>query len=763
MATTFNDNIQVNAPKPVDNKIGVFSGGSFRPYNSVAEANTTINQAYRYKGLEVLINVSGSAVPYSYKNGILDTDLVQLAPPTSGTSDSLNVVDFGADPTGTNPSSTAINAAITAASTLGKPVFIPAGTFKIDATINYNEKVDIRGAGRLSTILKASAAVPMIQKLNTGTILQLGANISDLQLHGNGIGTIGINIRGVFAYNVIRCYIHDVTQIGAQLLGLVGGNFETTTFVNCSRAIKSDEVTQTTSDYVPGNWVKFNNCGFYSNSQWAMDWRTGAMLAITDSDFEENGTANNVNTGCIHMYEHAGADEGVGLIINTTWFERNAGTIVLIDAPRGVTSHRIESCLLQYPEGGGTSRGVVVKGTAGIKQTLTLVNSKVVGQTTDVLADGANTFIHAEGSDIGVNSTANGGVVNLSAGGAWTVVDANNIEFSGPSHTIAKVYSRDTSEFSGTAAGFEAESGIGNKIRMQANYNEVFVASTGAFPFSLYSQGVKRLEMPTAGGIRINNLSGTGVRGVNVDSTGLLVEGSAAINPFVSENSGNTLHFTAPANHAIVIAEGTAGSNTGAFEAKAAAGTRLRIQANATLAFLGTLTATPLQLIANNTARVEMPSAGGIILSELTGGSDGVVGIHSDGSLYKTTVGVSPFSITDANNIAYTSGTTHALVTINGSAVGNSAGIQLNSPSGAGLRLQANASETLLGTSTNHDLTLSSNGTVGLRLTFTSGTIVPTNDLVIGTIGKGVVIKSPDGTSYRITVADGGAISATAI
>jgi len=41
MPTPFNDNIQVNAPKPIDNKSGLFKAGAWRPYNDLAEFQAT--------------------------------------------------------------------------------------------------------------------------------------------------------------------------------------------------------------------------------------------------------------------------------------------------------------------------------------------------------------------------------------------------------------------------------------------------------------------------------------------------------------------------------------------------------------------------------------------------------------------------------------------------------------------------------------------------------------------------------------------------
>jgi len=67
MAIVLSDNIQVNAPKPVDSRyLNILV-----PYSSVSAANTAIVSGVRFTGLTVNINSS----EYWYKNGILDTDL----------------------------------------------------------------------------------------------------------------------------------------------------------------------------------------------------------------------------------------------------------------------------------------------------------------------------------------------------------------------------------------------------------------------------------------------------------------------------------------------------------------------------------------------------------------------------------------------------------------------------------------------------------------------------------------------------------------
>ena len=64
------DNLEILAPKPIDEKYG--------PYSSDTDAINAIHISYRYKGLTVgVINNSGSVIEYWWQNGILDTDLVQ--------------------------------------------------------------------------------------------------------------------------------------------------------------------------------------------------------------------------------------------------------------------------------------------------------------------------------------------------------------------------------------------------------------------------------------------------------------------------------------------------------------------------------------------------------------------------------------------------------------------------------------------------------------------------------------------------------------
>jgi len=64
----------------------------------------------------------------------------------------VNILDFGADPTGVTECSTAINAAMTYANTIGTSAFIPAGTYKISTAITP-AKAGVTGAGISAVII----------------------------------------------------------------------------------------------------------------------------------------------------------------------------------------------------------------------------------------------------------------------------------------------------------------------------------------------------------------------------------------------------------------------------------------------------------------------------------------------------------------------------------------------------------------------------------------------------------------------------------
>lgn len=75
MAIQYQENIKIAAPAPLDKRYlsNRTSGGAQLPYSAITEVNNTIISSERYVGLTV--NILG--VEYWYKNGILNTDLIE--------------------------------------------------------------------------------------------------------------------------------------------------------------------------------------------------------------------------------------------------------------------------------------------------------------------------------------------------------------------------------------------------------------------------------------------------------------------------------------------------------------------------------------------------------------------------------------------------------------------------------------------------------------------------------------------------------------
>lgn len=86
MALTVNDSINTSAPKPLDNKYGIFTSGAFRAYANIAEANSTIATLSRSVGLTVLINTGSGNQEYWYQGGTADINLVAKASVVTTTS-----------------------------------------------------------------------------------------------------------------------------------------------------------------------------------------------------------------------------------------------------------------------------------------------------------------------------------------------------------------------------------------------------------------------------------------------------------------------------------------------------------------------------------------------------------------------------------------------------------------------------------------------------------------------------------------------------
>lgn len=113
-----------------------------RPHHFYDEVHRLVGQMT--PGTKVKVQVDPGNNASSYTIDLIDFE--QVAPAASQPAGSLSLTDFGADPTGVNDATTATQTAVNTASSQGKVLWVPAGTYKINTQIHV-DNVTIKGAG----------------------------------------------------------------------------------------------------------------------------------------------------------------------------------------------------------------------------------------------------------------------------------------------------------------------------------------------------------------------------------------------------------------------------------------------------------------------------------------------------------------------------------------------------------------------------------------------------------------------------------------
>jgi len=144
-----------------------------------------------------------------------------------------NVLDFGAYNDGTNATATraAIQAAIDAIPAEGGTVFIPAGSYIVDATLVPASNMTIQGAGMGVTVIQTSGTTFTIMKVTT---VHSNVTYRDFTLDGNA-KTGGENTNGLLHMgSATDCLVERVeTRYGAYNGMYVGGEATRVKVKNC--------------------------------------------------------------------------------------------------------------------------------------------------------------------------------------------------------------------------------------------------------------------------------------------------------------------------------------------------------------------------------------------------------------------------------------------------------------------------------------------------------------------------------------------------
>jgi len=118
--------------------------------------------------------------------------------------DTLNVIDFGATPNGSSDSAAAIQNALDAAAA-NDTVYMPAGTYLINAPLRPHSNITFNGDGQALTVVQynSSNAYAMIELNNASNV-----EISDLTLEG---ANSAIPSYGIAGYNGSGHFLHRLT------------------------------------------------------------------------------------------------------------------------------------------------------------------------------------------------------------------------------------------------------------------------------------------------------------------------------------------------------------------------------------------------------------------------------------------------------------------------------------------------------------------------------------------------------------------------
>lgn len=123
----------------------------------------------------------------------------------------VNVLDYGADPTGTTDSYAAIQAALTAS----RNIYIPEGTYLISASLSPRTNQYISGAGNTQTILKATANGINVLNYPSGTYSNV--ILRDFQIDGDSKAAACISFIGSSQGAISSCFFERITLANAVI------------------------------------------------------------------------------------------------------------------------------------------------------------------------------------------------------------------------------------------------------------------------------------------------------------------------------------------------------------------------------------------------------------------------------------------------------------------------------------------------------------------------------------------------------------------
>ena len=278
----------------------------------------------------------------------------------------VNVLDYGADPTGVADSTAAIQAAIDAGVVASQVVFMPAGTYKVTDTLDIPMYSQIQGEHNYQNA-KGYGVEPLGTKIafaptTAKTLFQASGPkllggfyrssymIAGLYLEGNSTNSTGNSIYGIdvdaISYSTFRDLTIEGFRTGMRVAGTINNRFENIHVANAyiqnvlydGGIATTDVWTQCTFHYAPIGvnisgvtiGIRFSECLFEGLENYGVNIdKESFAVSFVDCYSEDTPSANNAN-GAMFRVGHTGTTLTVSnaiTVIGGYYGGRNTGAV----------------------------------------------------------------------------------------------------------------------------------------------------------------------------------------------------------------------------------------------------------------------------------------------------------------------------------------------------------------------------------------------------------------------------------------------------
>ena len=254
-----------------------------------------------------------------------------------------NVLDYGADPTGTTSSTTAIQAAINAAAaTVGTPlasasgggvIYFPTGVYLSGALTITTPFISMQGDGPTASQIKSDGAVNPLLKVSGGSVAgpaTYNMFIRDMKFIGGGSANNILMIQNIAWWHVQNCWFEgdNSTVTTVALPSALVGSFE-----NClirGGTSYGVHIYREVGYVSEPNLLTFNTCNIYRSEAFGLYANDSTQLALNNCSFELCGNVADSSHGGVHIANASVGGIGPGAVLHGCWFESNTGVNIKV-------------------------------------------------------------------------------------------------------------------------------------------------------------------------------------------------------------------------------------------------------------------------------------------------------------------------------------------------------------------------------------------------------------------------------------------------